>query len=79
MNYERLHESIGTKSAIILSTSFSKRYKGRQIPEFKVILEQSKVEPRCSTNGNFRAGSYPTSCPKGRQITEVFCNVKENI
>jgi hypothetical protein len=42
MNYEGLHESEGTK-ACTLWASLSERYKGRQIPEFKVSLGQSKV------------------------------------
>jgi hypothetical protein len=62
----------------------SEKYKGRQIPEFKVSLGQipefkislghSKVRPRCGRNGNF---SLSPVLNKGRQISEVFCNVKK--
>jgi hypothetical protein len=59
MNYEGLHESKGAK-ATALRASLSERYKGRQIPEFKVNLGHSKVRPRCGRNGNFRTG-FPSS------------------
>jgi hypothetical protein len=56
----------------------SERYKGRQIPEFKV--KHSKVRPRCGRNNNFRTGSHPASLAsmynRSRQISEFFCTVK---
>jgi hypothetical protein len=55
-------------------------FKGRQIPEFRVSLGQSKVRPRCGRHGNFSMKPHPASFGavfnRGRQISEFFCNVK---
>ena len=65
------------------------RYKGRQVPEFRVSLGHREFRPRsrprprpkCGRNGNFRAESYPnillSMLYKGWQISELFCNVKK--
>jgi hypothetical protein len=37
------------------------RYKGRQIPEFKVSLGQSEVRPRHGRNGDLRVRYHPYS------------------
>jgi hypothetical protein len=37
------------------------RYKGRQIPEFKVSLGQIQFRPRCGRNSNLGAEFHPTS------------------
>jgi hypothetical protein len=58
--YERLHKSQGTEVASYTMSQLV-RYKGRQIPEFKVSLGRSKSKPRCARNGNFRTGSHPAS------------------
>jgi hypothetical protein len=39
-----------------VSFFFVYAYKGRQIPELRVRLEQSKVKFRHGRNGNFRTG-----------------------
>jgi hypothetical protein len=70
MNYEELHESKETDVAT-LSASLSERYKGRQIPEFKISLRVQAHSLRCGRNGNFRMVSHPT-----RKISECFCSVK---
>lgn len=36
-------------------------YKGRQIPKFKVSLEQNEFRPRCGGNVDLRVRSYPAS------------------
>ena len=54
--YEGLHRSKRTKACT--NESLSERYKGRQIPEFKVSLGQSKLKPRCA---DLRDGSHPAS------------------
>jgi hypothetical protein len=56
-------------------------YKGRQMPEFKVGLEQSKVRTTSGKNDNFRVGPHSDGLSSvlkgGRQISEFFCNVKK--
>lgn len=57
------------------------RYKDRQISEFKGSLEHTESRSRHGGNGNFRTGSHLLPyhlINKGRQISELFCNVKRN-
>ena len=58
------------------------RYKDRQISEFKGSLEHTESRSRHGGNGNFRTGSHLLPyhlINKGRQISELFCNVKRNV
>jgi hypothetical protein len=57
MNYEKLHESQGTKTARLCMRQHARKIQRKQTPEFKISLEQREVRPRCGRNGNFRAGS----------------------
>jgi hypothetical protein len=56
------------KQAAALGDSLSERYKGRQIPEFKVSLEQREFRSRSSWNGNLRMPSHPAKF--------IFCLTK---
>lgn len=55
-------------------------YKGRQIPEFKVVLGQSKSRSRLGGNGNSRTGYHPSKhivCAyKSRHISEFTRYIK---
>lgn len=72
------------QGAVITGDSTQLRFfvyanKGRQIPEFRISLGQSKVRLSCGRNAKFRAGSHPTSLQsvlnKGRHSSEFFFNV----
>jgi hypothetical protein len=56
--YEGHHEPKRTEAAT-LGASLSERYKGRQIPEFKVSMGQREFRSRHGQNGNLRTGSHP--------------------
>lgn len=64
-----------------ISFLFIFTYKGRWIPEFEVILGQSKVRPTHDRNGNFRVGSHSDSLSfvlnRDRQISEFFSIFKK--
>ena len=78
--YEGLHGGERTEAAALYA-SLSERYKGKQIPEFKVSLGHSKFRPRAmhSGYGNFKMGFHLVKlidCAyKGRQVSEFICNV----
>jgi hypothetical protein len=65
----------------------SERYNSRQIPKFKVNLDQAYISPRFGKNNNnnkkgyLGAGSHANSLlsvlKNCRQISEYFCNVKK--
>lgn len=63
------------------SLVFVSAYRGRQIPEFRVFLVQSKVSLSCGRNGNFRMRFHtPSLLPvlnRSRQMSEFFCNVEK--
>jgi hypothetical protein len=63
--------------------SFVYAYEGRQIPEFRISLGQSKVIPIHDKHGNFKTGSHPATLAsllnQDRQISEFFCRVKIRI
>ena len=50
--YEELYEFKGTKVAALMG-QLVKRYKGRQVPEFKVSLGHSENRPMCGRNSKF--------------------------
>jgi hypothetical protein len=94
--YEALHKSNNNKkikAAALMSQLVRKiqrqadtkagRYKGRQIPEFKVSLVHCESRPMCSRNSKIRAGFhqlvFSSVLNQGRKIFEFFCNVKENV
>lgn len=60
--------------------AFVYAYKGRQILEFRISLEESKVRPRYGRYGNFRKGPHlaclASVLKRGKQIPEFFFNVK---
>ena len=60
MNYEGLYDSKGTE-VTTLGASLSERYKGRQIPEFKVSLKWGNVWPLRDGSSDLRARSNPAS------------------
>lgn len=85
ISYDGLHKSKGTNAAALMSQLDRKIQRQAdtntymQSHNFKVSLEHSKVRPRHGRNGNFRTGSHPSLslvCNGGRQISELFCNVK---
>jgi hypothetical protein len=59
----------------------TERYKGRQIPKFKVSLGQSEFRSRHGWNFNLRTGFHEAKfivCAyKCRQIPEFICNAKK--
>ena len=58
--FKELHRSKGREAATLRS-SLSERYKGSQIPEFKVSPGHSQFRPRYGRFGNFRMGSLQGS------------------
>ena len=75
--YEGLHRSKRTKACT--NESLSERYKGRQIPEFKVSLGQREFRsrPRHGRNGNFRTGSHPAKFIKSASSLNSFTVLKQ--